>query len=215
MLKDFYEMKKIISIFVLFCLSVSLFSQQVKNSKNEISEKLNFIPPYKVGDEGEGGGIVFYVSQEGFVVYDGMGGEKLCHYLEMSKSTLGFSGWSPATGHANTSAGIGYGKFNTKKILNYYEEFNLTEENCAAYRCSVYSTEKAAAGEWFLPSRDELNEMYKTMSRTVVSDATYNEFWSSSDLNNLFTCAQNFSDGELCAEDKGWRWYSVRAVRAF
>ena len=208
-------MKKIILSFVLFCLSVAFFSQQVKNSKSEVSEKLNFVPQYKIGDEGEGGGIVFYVSQEGFVVYDGMGGEKLCHYLEMSKSTLDFSGWSPATGHANTSTGIGYGKFNTKKILNYYEEFNLTEESCAAYRCSVYSTEKAAAGEWFLPSRDELNEMYKAMSGTVVSDATYNEFWSSSDLNNLFACAQNFSDGELFAGDKGWRWYSVRAVRAF
>lgn len=208
-------MKKIISIFMLFCLSVSLFSQQVLSSKKEISEKLNFVPQYKVGDEGEGGGIVFYVSEEGFVVYDGMGGEKLCHYLEMSKSTLGASSWSPATGYANTFAGIGYGKFNTKKILDYYKEFNLTEENCAAYRCSVYSTEKAAAGEWFLPSKDELNEMYKTMSGTVVLDANDNQFWSSLDYDNLFAHFQNFSDGDLCGGDKAWRGYSVRAVRAF
>ena len=208
-------MKKIISMFILFCLSVSFFSQQVLKSKKELSEKSTFVPQYKVGDEGEGGGIVFYVSPEGFVVYDGMGGERLCHYLEMSKSTLGASSWSPATGYANTFAEIGYGKFNTKKILNYYEEFNLTEENCAAYRCSVYSTEKAAAGEWFLPSKDELNEMYKTMSRTVILDATDNCFWSSLDYDNLFACLQNFIDGKQSGGDKAWRGYSVRAVRAF
>ena len=208
-------MKKIILSFVLFCLSVALFSQQVKNSKSEISEKSTFVPQYKIGYEGEGGGIVFYVSQEGFVVYDGMGGEKLCHYLEMSKSTLGASSWSPATGYANTFAGLGYGKFNTKKILNYYEEFNLTEENCAAYRCSVYSTEKTAVGEWFLPSKDELNEMYKTMGKTVILDAEDNLFWSSLDYNNLFACLQNFSNGKQGGGDKAWRGYSVRAVRAF
>lgn len=208
-------MKKIISMFILFCLSVSLFSQQVLKPKKELSEKSTFVPQYKVGDEGEGGGIVFYVSPEGFVVYDDMGGEKLCHYLEMSKSTLGASSWSPATGYANTFAGIGYGKFNTKKILDYYKEFNLTEENCAAYRCSVYSTEKAAAGEWFLPSKYELNEMYKAMGKTVVLDATDNCFWSSLDYDNLFACLQNFIDGDLCGGDKAWRGYSVRAVRAF
>lgn len=206
---------------------ISQLFDKIPGICRELAEKSNYVPmQYKVGDEGEGGGIVFYVSQEGFVVYDGMGGEKLCHYLEMSKSTLGVSNWAPSKTwtskdyiredyiNINTLNEIGYGKSNTYKILNYYKNFSLTEENCAAYRCSIYSTEKAAAGEWFLPSRDELNEMYNTMSRIVISDATDDWFWSSSVYDNKTVCGRSFRDSyrvpSFTLAD-----HSVRAVRAF
>ena len=104
---------------------------------------------YNIGDEGPGGGIVFYVDKEGFRVYDGKGGEKTCHYLEMSKDALGESYWFPE--YSNTGAtqkGLGYGKSNTYKILNASTSKRLTEENCAAYRCSKYSTSSTKAGEW-------------------------------------------------------------------
>ena len=198
---------------------ISLLFDKIPGICKELAEKSNYVPmQYKVGDEGEGGGIVFYVSQEGFVVYDGMGGEKLCHYLEMSNSTLGLSEWTPGkSAFINTICykSFGYGKSNTYKILNYYKNSDLSEENCAAYRCSVYSTEKAAAGEWFLPSKDELNEMYKAMNKTVISDATYNLFWTSSEMggDNL-ACGQWFGDGEQDNYGKDYTC-SVRAVRAF
>lgn len=196
---------------------ISQLFDKIPGICKELAEKSNYVPmQYKVGDEGEGGGIVFYVSQEGFVVYDGMGGEKLCHYLEMSKSTLGVSNWAPNKDYINTLVEIGYGKSNTYKILNYYKNFSLTEENCAAYRCSIYSTEKASAGEWFLPSRDELDEMYKTMNKTVISDATENWFWSSSAYNENNAWEQRFSDGGQSYFGKnGDGTNSVRAIRAF
>lgn len=194
---------------------ISQLFDKIPGICKELAEKSNYVPmQYKVGDEGEGGGIVFYVSQEGFVVYGGMGGEKICHYLEMSKSTLGVSNWAPSKDYINTLKEIGYGKSNTYKILNYYKNSGLSEENCAAYRCSIYSTEKTVAGEWFLPSKDELNEMYNTMSRTVVSDATDNWFWSSSANGNNYAWAQRFSDGYQ-DDYIEYGTNSVRAVRAF
>lgn len=194
---------------------ISQLFDKIPGICKELAEKSNYVPmQYKVGDEGEGGGIIFYVSQEGFVVYDGMGGEKICHYLEMSKSTLGVSNWAPNKDYINTLVEIGYGKSNTYKILNYYRNSDLSEENCAAYRCSIYSTDKTAAGEWFLPSKDELNEMYNTMSRTVISDATNNWFWSSSAYNSVNAWLQSFSGGSQCGSGKD-NTSSVRAVRAF
>lgn len=192
---------------------ISQLFDKIPGICKELAEKSNYVQ-YKIGSEGEGGGIVFYVSQEGFVVYDGMGGEKLCHYLEMSKSTLGVSKWASSQDYINTFVEIGYGKSNTYKILNFYKDSDLSEENCAAYRCSIYSTDKTAAGEWFLPSKDELNEMYNTMSRTVISDATDNWFWSSSAYNDIYAWLQRFSGGLQLNDNKG-NAYSVRAVRAF
>ena len=197
---------------------ISLLFDKIPGICKELAEKSNYVPmQYKVGDEGEGGGIVFYVSQEGFIVYDGKGGQKICHCLEMSKPTLGLSKWAPEkSDFINTISekSLGYGKSNTYKILNYYKNSSLTEENCAAYRCSIYSTEKAAAGEWFLPSRDELDLMYKAMKEAAVSDATINWFWSSSENTSDYAWYQRFKQGY---QDSGGRGLinSVRAIRAF
>ena len=192
---------------------ISQLFDKIPGICKELAEKSNYVQ-YKIGSEGEGGGIVFYVSEKGFAAYDGMGGQKVCHYLEMSKTTLGVSNWTPSKDYINTFFEIGYGKSNTYKILNFYKDSNLTELNCAAYRCSIYSTEKAAAGEWFLPSRDELSEMYKTMNKTVISDATDNWFWSSSSEGNDDAWFQKFGAGNLNGNGKLNR-FSVRAVRAF
>lgn len=194
---------------------ISQLFDKIPGICKELAEKSNYVPmQYKVGDEGEGGGIVFYVSQEGFVVYDGKGGQKICHYLEMSKSTLGVSDWAPSKDYINTLKEIGYGKSNTYKILNYYKNSGLSEENCAAYRCSIYSTEKTVAGEWFLPCWSEFDEMYKTMNKTVISDATKSTFWSSSEISADTAYNLKFNDGfgNLINKDNT---YSVRAIRAF
>lgn len=99
-------------------------------------------------------------------------------------------------------------------IVNFYKKSDYTEENCAAYRCSVYSTDKTAAGEWFLPSTDELDLMYKAMKEAAVSDATINWFWSSTDYSSDYVWYQRFQQGY---KDFGSKWLvnSVRAIRAF
>ena len=124
---------------------------------------------YKVGDEGPGGGIVFYASEAGFKVYDGTGGSAVYHYLEMSKKTLGAAYSYPEKKAISTQEGLGYGKSNTYKILNKHTCKKLTNDNCAAYRCSKYSTPTTKPGDWWLPSHDELDWIYKNQKKQVLA----------------------------------------------
>jgi len=167
--------------------------------------------------------IVFYVSKEGFRVYDGKGGSVICHYLEMSKTALGESSWFPECSDIGaTERGIGYGMANTYKILNAKTSKRLTEVNCAAYRCSKYSTPSTKAGDWWLPSQDELDLIYENQKDTVLAtcgDSWIKWYWSSCESDNIYAWLKNFGEdwpgvGEWLADGKGDS-LSVRAVRAF
>jgi len=169
---------------------------------------------YKIGEMGAGGGIVFYVSEEGFKVYDGEGGEETCHYLEMSEATLLESKWFPSYDMIGTKTGLGYGKENTYKILHAKSE-SLTEVNCAAYRCNKYSTANTKAGEWWLPSKDELDLIWQNQKDVVVKSCNSPWHWSSSEHNEGNAWEQNFNDGKQGESSKDRNINSVRAVRAF
>jgi len=171
---------------------------------------------YRIGDEGPGGGIVFYVSEEGFNVYDGKGGEVTCHYLEMSKDTLGVSKWIPEYSDIDaTEIGLGYGKANAYKILNTKTSKELTEDNCAAYRCSKYSTPSTKAGDWWLPSKDELDLIYQSQKDIVLESCKNKWHWSSSECDFNLAWLQNFDSGKNYIDYKDLTKFSVRAVRAF
>ena len=164
--------------------------------------------------------IVFYVDKEGFRVYDGKGGEQVCHYLEMSKDTLGLNYWFPGYSNIGTQTGLGYGKSNTYKILNANTSKELTENNCAAYRCSKYSTSSTKAGEWWLPSKDELDLIYQNQKERVLASSTNKWHWSSSENTVDSACVVFFDrreglGGECCFTDKDKDSSSVLAVRAF
>ena len=173
---------------------------------------------YQIGDTGPGGGIVFYVSEAGFDVFDGKGGAQHCNYLEVSKEEIGLLSWCYHSGCGVTgSAGIGYGKSNTYKIIERHSDAD--SENCAAYACYKYKTPTTSEGEWFLPSIDELNLMYENVRTRIASGASSDWYWSSTPVDKKYAMVQKINGSRSSyrhyADDSKNEIRVVRAVRAF
>jgi len=165
-----------------------------------------------IGRIGPGGGIIFYFSEEGFKLYmsadDTVGVE--AQYLEASSTIQGtLLRWSTATDSpfatisnvANATA-IGTGKRNTSLIL--------AGDSTAPAALSTHGTIGTKA-DWFLPSSDELFEMYKQRS---LLNLTTGILWSSSQSDNDNALLRDFSN-ILWGSSSKKSALTVRAIRAF
>jgi hypothetical protein len=109
---------------------------------------------------------------------------------------------------SSTGTALGQGVTNTKKILAKYpgETYpNSAAAVATAYRGGGYS-------DWFLPSRDELNELF--INRRVVGGFENNFYWSSSEISADHAWFQCFNDGRQCVTNKT-HVNLVRPVRRF
>ena len=131
---------------------------------------------YVVGDRGPGGGIVFYVSA-GFTSL-GSTCNTTCKYLEAAP-TSGTNGWTDATyawsGNVNVAIGtsgtaIGTGYANTLAIVQQADGGTAADK--AGTKSRAYGGPNNLT-DWFLPSKDELNQMCKWARGVAwISDAT-------------------------------------------
>jgi len=165
--------------------------------------------PCRVGDTGPGGGVVFY---------DAGSSQSWGRYLEVAPK--GWSGRAKDPGHewcaddqsgydseVPTGKGIGSGRANTTAIIK------MCGKQSAAGAAAAYTG--GGKADWFLPSKDELNELYK--QRAVVGGLASDYFWSSSQSSDpiLFLAwLQDFNDGYQFYSYKDAD-YRVRPVRAF
>jgi hypothetical protein len=176
---------------------------------------------YNIGDEGPGGGIVFYYSEEGFDVYEPDGSVKRCNYLEVSKTEVAHVSWCSRKARSsccsiNTNEGVGFGKMNTYKIINGKHSGGVVSStNCAAKVCVEYSTTQTSKGDWFLPSKDELNLLYKNLGTRIIATASESWHWSSSQHSHNGEWGQRFGDGYQGTSYHELYTLSVRAIRAF
>ena len=174
---------------------------------------------YYIGDIGPGGGIVFYYSAPRFFVQESDDATPVIrHYLECSPTELGTTGWCPCEKNhwcdVETMDGAGTGSFNAAHIIGSAHYHAITSANCAAYACSQYATETTDAGEWYLPSKFELNLIYKNLriSGKISGDARY---WSSSQCDSGYAWTQRFRDGFQDYANLKYDSRYVRAVHAF
>jgi len=109
-----------------------------------------------------------------------------------------------------TETGIGTGQNNTTKIVTWLNSYSETD--CAAQICDalVYG----GYSDWFLPSKDELNQMYVNLHLYGIGGFADDTYWSSSEYNAYGTCYQYFSNGGQNNTNKNTT-LRVRAVRAF
>ena len=173
---------------------------------------------YELGDTGPGGGKIFYRIATGFTMTDD---NSTAHYLEAAPNDMVTTLAWASTEYKNiagTATGIGTGRKNTALIL-------ATEATApAAKACNDYIN--GGKTDWFLPSKDELNQLYtnrtsvgnlKTTEDTVNTTIwnKTNCYWPSSQGNGNNTAwHQDFSNGYQGNNYKDYT-YSVRAVRAF
>ena len=148
---------------------------------------------YQIGDQGPAGGIVFYISQ------DGSSG------MEAALADAGRAEWGCIEKDLPTRTNIGYGYANTR-IINW-----LCGNSTAAYLAANYTWPNGQTGG-FLPSKDELNELYK--HKDLVGGFASGYYWSSSEYHSFAAWLQSFYSGNQDYLDKP-NTYLVRAVRAF
>ena len=208
---------------------------------------------YRIGDAGPGGGKVFFradgvsympgvtpqvLTTNGFDFYTDTGATKTTkYYLEAApaewrtgispdpKYTWGEGiGWYMIPGLSqnetdDTDWAIGRGMKNTKIILGAPPAYSYVP---AAYNCDTY-TSPAGAGDWFLPSKDELNVLCNVNAAGRLSDAALaNGYYWSSSQHSEFPSPTNYLAWARSSTATGFLGYSktsltiyVRPIRAF
>jgi len=191
-----------------------------------------------VGVQGPGGGTIVYVdSTNEMPGYD---------YLEVAPADASTGvAWSTNTAHCGTAAGtdcqtaflsdastaldyigLGTGRAATASIVARHNAGGVAKADYAAGVADAYTT--ATASDWFLPSKDELNEVCKYARNTgqAASDTTVctggilrggfstGYYWSSSERNDNYAWFQSFGSGD---QNNNYKYDStyVRPVRAF
>jgi len=161
-----------------------------------------------IGKKGPAGGIIIYYNASGFTVTGE--GSFTANYLEAAPTNQSTSiTWSSTNVDVKGAAGtaIGAGKANTAAIIAAHP--GDTVSNNAAKAAVAYTG--GGKNDWFLPSKDELNEIYKARTHLGIS---LGYFWSSSQNDNEIAWYQDFGDGYQGRNIKEYDYY-VRAVRAF
>ena len=172
----------------------------------------------QVGDTGPGGGKIFYVASTFFTQVGATGSmcTTTCKYLEAAPNTWSGGSLDPAitwsTGSAVTGADgtvIGTGYQNSLDIVA--QTGNLAASS-AAVAARAYTG--GSKNDWFLPSKDELAQLYA--QKTIVGGFVANGLvWSSSELAGDSAWFQEFGYGGSQGSDgKNYTLY-VRPVRAF
>ena len=180
-----------------------------------------------VGNTGPGGGIVFYVQASGGTFACGANLASTCKYLEAAP-TLGTNAWTDvgrtwATNNVNnnwnkdvsgadgTAIGSGY-----QNSLDIVAQTGNVAATSAAVEARAYRGPNNLS-DWYLPSKDELNQLY--IRRATVGGITTNYYWSSSEVYSLETWYQDFTTSICCAgrqtNQAKYQSYYVRPVRAF
>jgi sugar lactone lactonase YvrE len=170
----------------------------------------------QVGDTGPGGGKIFYVAPTTFTQLGATGFmcSTACKYLEAAP-TSGTGAWTDEfyrwsgnidtlIGTTGTAIGTGY-----KNTLAIVAQSNTSDRAATVSR--GYSGPNSLR-DWFLPSKDELNELY--MQKAFVGSFQENYYWSSSESDATSSFDQNFLGGSQGTTLKDGEDY-VRPIRAF
>ncbi|KAF0129229.1 MAG: TIR protein [Bacteroidetes bacterium] len=175
-----------------------LRSYATNNAGTSYGDELSFTTlgefPY-IGQSYQGG-IIFYI--------DGSGQHGLIAATSDQSNGAPYGCYGYST--PGTSTTIGSGQSNTIAILNYCGDTYIAARICNDLILDGYD-------DWFLPSRDELVEMY--IHKVVIGNFSIYDYWTSSEVDPTSGWEVNFDwQGGAHMQYKGNPGY-VRAIRAF
>jgi hypothetical protein len=199
------------SLFVFGCTDPS--ASNYNSSSNINDGSCAYTPQLNIGDTYQGG-IIFNILEQGDLGY--VEGE--IHGLIAAPSDQSSAAkWGCAGTNISGADGIyiGTGNQNTIDIYNS----PCLAGNDAADIC--YNLSLNGYDDWFLPSKDELYKMWLNIGQGNalglgnIGGFTNDEYWSSSEYNNISAWDQNFDNGSTYnLHDKNFT-NIVRAIRAF
>jgi hypothetical protein len=181
-----------------------------------------------LGDTGPGGGTVFYMAAA--FTMAGATCNTSCRYLEWApvswastqSQNASFSQPGTATTDARatlmpsnlsvgTSTSFGSGLNNTSLMANAVG--SGTSSSNAAKAALLYAANDSSAGQWFLPSRDELVALYQSSVRNRGNFQALN-LWSSSEVSPTINYQVTMETGDVTADARG-NPKLFRPIRAF
>ena len=181
-----------------------------------------------LGDIGPGGGMVFYAGAP--FTMAGATCNTSCRYLEWApvswastqSQNASFSQPGTSTTDARatlmpsnllvgTSTSFGSGLNNTSLMANAVG--SGTSSSNAAKAALLYAANDSSAGQWFLPSRDELVALYQSSVRSRGNFQALN-LWSSSEVSPTLNYQVTMETGDVTAESRG-NPKLFRPIRAF
>ena len=193
--------------------SVQTANESFNDSLSVLSQQLDSVlnapctPLYQLGDMLEGG-IVFYV--------DATGEHGLVAAQEDLEGTYEWGCYQQSVSGAD-SQWIGSGLQNTMDITNQGCE---TEDGGITAAQAALDAEINGYSDWYLPSRDELYQMYLNIGQgglnanNNIGGFENNWYWSSSEFSSYYAWPVNFSNGNSNYYYKT-NTFRVRVIRAF
>ncbi len=175
-------------------------------------------PSVGIGDEHEGGLVVYFLKEDdaGYVEGEVRG-------LVVAPTDADAAQWGGRCGDdIETETAIGSGSQNTENIVAYHEGLDDYADNPSQCHrdndgtvaaISAASYESGGFDDWYLPSHEELQLVYRNAHARGLGDFQDTQYWSSS-LDGGLGHNINFEDGSGWTTSKDVT-YKVRPVRSF
>lgn len=184
------QMKRLLMVAII----ATLFILQ---SCSKSSDNKPVVNNYYIGEE-YGGGIIFYIDATG---QHGL----ISSMQDQSNACI----WSPSTPNLILPKDIGYGQSNTSTI-----EMTFGSGNYAALYCTSYKG--GGFNDWYLPSLNELDLMYKNKLSIGSFSLTTSSYWSSTTgTTGKYAFTEDFFTGIQTGHDPLRNNVSVRAIRSY